>query len=410
VCGGRGRQDEFKLARDLPEGQNVTDRRSITILGATGSVGQSTLDLIYRAPDQFDVLALTAQNNVDGLVAAARKSHAKLAVIGNEALYTDLKAALSGTDIEAAAGAGAVAATADQNADWTMAAIVGCAGLRPTMAALEKGRVIAFANKEALVSAGDIMLDVAKRAGATLLPVDSEHNAIFQCLDQSAPKGVARITLTASGGPFRTWTTEAMSKATPEQALKHPNWSMGAKISIDSATMMNKGLELIEAHYLFNMPSDRLDVLFHPQSVVHSMVEYVDGSVIAQLGSPDMRIPIAHCLAWPERMVTPCARLDLAQIGKLEFEAADIEQFPALKIARAAMEARGAKPAILNAANEIAVAAFLDRKIGFTQIAAIVQRVVDRYDPPRASTIDDVLVIDAEARHFAVQEMETVVV
>jgi 1-deoxy-D-xylulose-5-phosphate reductoisomerase len=408
--GSRPKQGEPKLATDMLDGLNVTDPRSITILGATGSVGQSTLDLIYRAPEQFDVLALTAQNNVDGLVAAARKSRAKRAVIGNEVLYTDLKAALSGTGIEAAAGAGEIAATADQGADWTMAAIVGCAGLRPTMAALEKGRVIAFANKEALVSAGDIMLDVAKQAGATLLPVDSEHNAIFQCLDQSAPKGVARITLTASGGPFRTWTQEAMSKATPEQALKHPNWSMGAKISIDSATMMNKGLELIEAHYLFNMPSDRLDVLFHPQSVVHSMVEYVDGSVIAQLGSPDMRIPIAHCLAWPERMATPCARLDLAQIGKLEFEAADIERFPALKIARAAMEARGAKPAILNAANEVAVAAFLDRKIGFTQIAAIVQRVVDRYDPPVASNIDDVLAIDAEARHFAVQEMESLVV
>jgi 1-deoxy-D-xylulose-5-phosphate reductoisomerase len=384
----------------------VNQRRSITILGATGSVGQSTLDLVNRNPDAFDVLALTAQNDVDGLVRGAVACKAKVAVIGNPLHYTDLKDALSGTGVAAAAGPEAIAATADMGADWTMAAIVGCAGLRPVMAALASGKAVAFANKEALVSAGSIMMNAAKQSGATLLPVDSEHNAIFQCLDQSAPKSVARIILTASGGPFRTWSIEQMAKARPEQALKHPNWSMGAKISIDSATMMNKGLELIEAHYLFDLPSDRLDVLFHPQSIIHSMVEYIDGSVLAQLGAPDMRIPIAHCLAWPQRMETPCERLNLAQIGKLEFEAADITRFPALRIAREAMEARGAKPAILNAVNEIAVAAFLEQRIGFTRIATIVQAVLDRYDPSEASDIDDVLAIDAEARRFAVQEME----
>jgi 1-deoxy-D-xylulose-5-phosphate reductoisomerase len=384
----------------------VNQRRSITILGATGSVGQSTLDLVNRNPDAFDVLALTAQNDVDGLVRAAVACKAKVAVIGNPLRYTDLKEALSGTGVAAAAGPEAIAATAEMRADWTMAAIVGCAGLRPVMAALASGKAVAFANKEALVSAGSIMMNAAKQSGATLLPVDSEHNAIFQCLDQSAPKSVARIILTASGGPFRTWSIEQMAKARPEQALKHPNWSMGAKISIDSATMMNKGLELIEAHYLFDLPSDRLDVLFHPQSIIHSMVEYIDGSVLAQLGAPDMRIPIAHCLAWPQRMETPCERLNLAQIGKLEFEAADIKRFPALRIAREAMEARGAKPAILNAVNEIAVAAFLEQRIGFTRIATIVQAVLDRYDPSEASDIDDVLAIDAEARRFAVQEME----
>jgi 1-deoxy-D-xylulose-5-phosphate reductoisomerase len=380
--------------------------RTVTVLGATGSVGKSTLDLIGRARDRFDVVALTAQNDVDGLAKTARAVDAGRAVIGNPDLFGALKAALSGTAIEVAAGPEAIVDAAAMDTDWTMAAIVGCAGLRPAMAALGAGRTLAFANKEALVSAGDLMIDAARRTGATLLPVDSEHNAIFQCLDRSAPRGVARIVLTASGGPFRTWSREEMARATPEQALKHPNWSMGAKITIDSATMMNKGLELIEAHYLFDMPPARLDVLFHPQSVIHSMVEYVDGSVLAQLGTPDMRIPIAHCLAWPERMETPAQRLDLAAIARLDFEAPDPVRFPALRLARAAMEAGGAKPAILNAANEVAVAAFLDRRITFTGIAAIVEAVLGRYDPDAARTIDDVLAIDAEARRFAGAEME----
>jgi 1-deoxy-D-xylulose-5-phosphate reductoisomerase len=377
------------------------ERKSVSILGATGSVGQSTLDLIGRDPDRFDIVALTANSDVASLAAAARLHGAQLAVVGDESLYGTLKDALSGTDIEVAAGANAIIEAAQRPAEWTMAAIVGCAGLMPSMAALERGQSLAFANKESLVSAGPLMMAAARSSGATLLPVDSEHNAIFQCLDQSAPKGVARIILTASGGPFRTASAEAIEYATPEQALKHPNWSMGAKITIDSASMMNKGLELIEAHYLFDMPSDRLDVLFHPQSVIHSMVEYVDGSVLAQLGAPDMRIPIAHCLAWPERMDTPMPRLNLAEIGRLDFEAPDLIRFPALRIAREAMVAGGARPAILNAANEIAVAAFLAKSIRFGAIAAIVAGTLERYDPLAPTSLEDVLNIDAEARRVA---------
>ena len=381
--------------------------RSVTILGATGSIGQSTLDLVKRAPDRFDVMALTAHRDVDGLAAAAKATNAKLAVVADESLYGALKAALVGTATEVAAGGDAVVDAAQRGADWTIAAIVGCAGLMPVMAALEGGKTVALANKEALVSAGDLMLAAARRSGATLLPTDSEHNAIFQCLDRSAPKSVAKIILTASGGPFRTWSPEQMAAATPKQALKHPNWSMGAKITIDSATMFNKGLELIEAHYLFDMPSARLDVLFHPQSVIHSMVEYVDGSVLAQLGAPDMRIPIAHCLAWPERMETPVARLDLAAIARLDFEAPDLVRFPALRLARDAMEAGGAAPAILNAANEAAVAAFLARRIGFTAIATIVERVLGRYAAPIPQNLAEVLDIDTAARREAEAMMES---
>lgn len=376
-------------------------RKSVTILGVTGSVGQSTLDLIQRQPEAFEVVAVTANRDVEGLATSAIAANAKRAVIADERFYADLKARLSGTGIEVAAGEGAVVQAASIPVDWTMAAIVGCAGLLPVMAALERGGALAFANKEALVSAGPLMIDVAKRTGAKLLPVDSEHNAIFQCLDQSAPKSIAKIILTASGGPFRTWTLEQMAAAGPEQALKHPNWTMGAKITIDSATMFNKGLELIEAHYLFDLPSDRLDVIFHPQSVIHSMVEYVDGSVLAQLGTPDMRIPIAHCLAWPDRMETPVQRLDLAAIARLDFEAPDEVRFPALRLARAAMIEGGAATAILNAANEVAVSAFLEKRIGFTRIAEIVELVLERYRPSSPRTIDDVMAIDAEARTFA---------
>ncbi len=386
----------------------MSARKSVTILGATGSVGQSTLDLIGRNPEHYDVVALTAQNDVVSLAAAARLHKAQLAVIGNQALYIELKDALSGTGIEIAAGTEAIIEAARRSADWTMSAIVGCAGLMPTMAALERGKCLAFANKESLVSAGPLMMGVARNSGATLLPVDSEHNAIFQCLDQSAPNGVAKIILTASGGPFRCSSLAEIDAATPEQALKHPNWTMGAKITIDSASMMNKGLELIEAHYLFAMPSDRLDVIFHPQSVIHSMVEYVDGSVLAQLGAPDMRIPIAHCLAWPERMETPMPRLNLAEIGRLDFEAPDLVRFPALRIAREAMENGGAKPAILNAANEVAVAAFLGKHIRFGAIAKIADATLARYDPPAPNAIDDVIAIDAEARRVATTLMESV--
>jgi 1-deoxy-D-xylulose-5-phosphate reductoisomerase len=384
------------------------NRKSVTILGATGSVGKSTLDLILRAPDSFDVLALTAKSDVEGLAQAARAANAKRAVIADEAKAKALASALNGSGIETAAGEDAVIETARMAADWTMAAIVGCAGLRPVMAALEGGKTLAFANKEALVSAGSLMMDAAKRSGATLLPVDSEHNAVFQCLDRSAPKSVARIILTASGGPFRCAAALDMARATPEQAVAHPNWSMGAKISVDSATMMNKGLELIEAHHLFAMPADRLDVVIHPQSVIHSMVEYCDGSVLAQLGSPDMRIPIAHTLAWPERMDTPCRRLDLIKMARLDFEAPDFERFPALRIAREAMMTGGAAPAILNAANEIAVAAFLARQIGFMEIPAIVANVLERYQPAAPASIADVLEIDAAARAEASSQMKKV--
>jgi len=386
----------------------MTSRKSITILGATGSVGQSTLDLILRDPEAFEIVALTAHSDVEGLAKAARATSAKCAVIVDEARFADLKQALAGTGIDVAAGENAVIDAARRGADWTMAAIVGCAGLMPVLAALEGGKTLAFANKEALVSAGTLMMDAASHSGATLLPVDSEHNAIFQCLDRSAPKGVGRIVLTASGGPFRTTPLAEMGKATPEQAIAHPNWSMGAKISVDSATMMNKGLELIEAHHLFAMPPERLDVVIHPQSVIHSMVEYVDGSVLAQLGPADMRIPIAHTLAWPERMETPCERLDLTSVGRLDFEAPDLQRFPALKLAREAMVAGGAAPAILNAANEVAVAAFLGREISFGDIAAIVARVLDRYGPSAPGSIADVLAIDAEARGHASAIMESV--
>ena len=381
-------------------------RRRIAILGATGSVGRSTLDLIGRDLDAFEVVALTAHSDVDGLAAAARATRAGFVAIGDPALGGKLAEALAGTGIATGAGEAALIDAASRDAGWTMGAIVGCAGLRPVMAALERGGVVALANKESLVSAGDLMIDAARAHRATLLPVDSEHNAIFQCLDHARPEAVARILLTASGGPFRTWSRAEMAAVSPERAVQHPNWSMGAKISIDSATMMNKGLELIEAHHLFPVGHERIEILVHPQSVVHSMVEYVDGSTLAQLGSPDMRTPIAHTLAWPERMAAPVERLDLARIGTLSFEAPDPARFPALALARAAVEAGGARPAILNAANEQAVAAFLARRIGFLDIAAIVGKVLDRYDPPAPGGLDDVFAVDGEARRLAAEYVE----
>nr|WP_295374668.1 1-deoxy-D-xylulose-5-phosphate reductoisomerase [uncultured Sphingosinicella sp.] len=377
--------------------------RTVSILGATGSVGRSTLDLIERNAEQFEVLALTARQDVSGLAEAAKKVRAKRAVIGDEALYEPLKAELNGSGIEAAAGDEAIIEAAASGADWTMAAIVGCAGLRPVMAALEKGATVALANKEALVSAGDIMVQVARKSGARLLPVDSEHNAIFQCFDRAQPGSVRRIILTASGGPFRRTSLEDMRAVTPAQAVAHPNWSMGAKISVDSATLMNKGLELIEAYHLFPLEPDGFDVVVHPQSVIHSLVEYVDGSVLAQLGAPDMRIPIAYTLAYPERMETPCERLDLVRIGALDFEEPDLERFPALGLAKEALREGGAKPAILNAANEVAVASFLDSGIGFLDIASVARETLASCDPPPPSSLDEVLEVDRQARDIAGQ-------
>ncbi|MGK6319908.1 1-deoxy-D-xylulose-5-phosphate reductoisomerase [Sphingomonas sp. DT-204] len=375
--------------------------KTVTVLGATGSVGRSTLDLVERTPEAFEVLALTANCDVERLAAAAIRTNARLAVVADESCLPALRDALAGTGIATAGGADAVCEAAAMGADWTMAAIVGCAGLRPVMTAIRAGGAVALANKEALVSAGEVMTAAAAAGGTTLLPVDSEHNAIFQCLEPGNRDAVRRIILTASGGPFRDWDLTAMRAITPEQAVAHPNWSMGAKISVDSATMMNKGLELIEAHHLFAMPSDRLEIIVHRQSVVHSLVEYRDGSLLAQLGPSDMRVPIAHTLAWPERMATPMAPLDLVAIGRLDFAPPDPVRFPALRLARAALEAGGARPAILNAANEVAVAAFLDRRIGFLEIAAIVEDTLGRYDPGAPDSLDAVLNVDAEARRIA---------
>ena len=373
-------------------------RKKIAILGATGSIGKSTLDLIERSPERFEVVAVTAATNSEALADIARRTRAKLAVVADEARFGDLQARLAGTDCRAASGEEALIEAATGPAELIIAAIVGCAGLKPVMAAVEAGRTVALANKEALVTAGELMTDAAARNGATLLPVDSEHNAIFQCLRGSHEDEIARIILTASGGPFRTASAETIGSATPAQAVAHPNWSMGAKISVDSATLMNKGLELIEAHYLFGLPSERIAILIHPQSVIHSMVEFVDGSVLAQLGSPDMRIPIAYALAWPERMETPAQRLDLAAIARLDFEDPDVGRFPALRLARGALEAGGAAPIVLNAANEVAVASFLSGEIRFPDITRVVEEALGDAKSGVPRSIGDVLGIDRATR------------
>jgi 1-deoxy-D-xylulose-5-phosphate reductoisomerase len=380
--------------------------KTVTILGATGSVGTSTLDLVERAPDQFRVVALTANCDVQRLAAAAIRTRAQHAVVADESCLPALRDALAGSDVKAAGGADAVCEAAAMGADVTVAAIVGCAGLKPSMAAVEQGGTLALANKEALVSAGEVMKAAIRRSAATLLPVDSEHSAIFQCLDASLANRVSRIILTASGGPFRDRPLGEMRQITPAQAVSHPNWSMGAKISVDSATMMNKGLELIEAYHLFPVTADQIEIVVHRQSVVHSMVEYVDGSVLAQLGTPDMRTPIACALAWPDRMATPGERLNLIKIGRLDFEAPDPERFPALRLAREALLGGGARPAILNAANEIAVAAFLAGRIGYLEIAAIVADTLTRYDPAAPETLDAVLNVDREARALAEERVK----
>jgi 1-deoxy-D-xylulose-5-phosphate reductoisomerase len=383
-------------------------RRRIAILGATGSIGKSTLDLVERSPERFEVVAVTAATNSEELAEIARRTGAKLAVVADESRLGTLQDLLAGTGCRAEAGEAALIEAATSDADLVIAAIVGCAGLRPVMAAVDAGRIVALANKEALVTAGKLMTEAAFRSKATLLPIDSEHNAIFQCLAGSRRDDVARIILTASGGPFRESSAEDMRSATPAQAIAHPKWEMGAKISVDSATLMNKGLELIEAHYLFGLPSERIDVLVHPQSVVHSLVEFVDGSVLGQLGSPDMRIPIAYALAWPERIGTPANRLDLAAIARLEFEAPDLERFPALRLARQALEAGGAAPIVLNAANEVAVASFLAGRIGFTEIAAIVDHTLGQVHATAPKSIDDVLEIDRTARQCVEADMKAV--
>ena len=376
--------------------------RSITVLGATGSIGASTVDLIKRSGGGFRVEALSANQNVVALARLARELGARYAAIADESAYNDLKDALAGSGIESGGGPAALIEAAERPADLVVAAISGSIGLKPTLAAIARGATIALANKECLVCAGGLFMRAATAANANVLPVDSEHNAVFQALSAGRREDVRRVILTASGGPFRTWSMEAMRSATPAQALQHPNWSMGAKITIDSATLMNKGLELIEAHHLFSLKPTELDVLVHPQSVVHGMVEFRDGSVVAQLGAHDMRIPIAHCLAWPKRMEAPAQRLDLAQIATLSFEEPDLTRFPALGLARCALAEGGATPTVLNAANEVAVMAYISGKIGFTAIAALVEAALDAArrrgmmkDP---QNVDEALAVDHIAR------------
>ncbi|MDP2697780.1 1-deoxy-D-xylulose-5-phosphate reductoisomerase [Thalassospira sp.] len=376
----------------------MTQKKSVCVLGVTGSVGSSTCDVLQAHPDRFDVDAVTAHKDVAGLAAAAKSLKASLAVIADPDLYGDLCEALAGSGIAVAAGEAAVVEAATRPSDIVISAIVGAAGLRATLAAIRRGATVGLANKETLVCAGDLMMQEVASHGATLIPVDSEHSAIFQVLEVPLVSQVERILLTASGGPFRTWSKQDMSRVTPKQALAHPNWDMGAKISIDSATMMNKGLELIEACRLFPVEEGRIDVLVHPQSLIHSMVEYSDGSVLAQMGMPDMRTPISYALAWPERLRIDVPRLDFATLQQLTFEKPDPDRFPALRLAREALQAGGTLPIVLNAANEIAVASFLAEKIGFLQIAELVEMAMDRLGTEQLTTLDQVFAIDQAAR------------
>jgi 1-deoxy-D-xylulose-5-phosphate reductoisomerase len=379
--------------------------RSVTLLGATGSIGASTIDLLKRGRGRFRVEAVSANRNAAALAALARELDARFATVGDPAAYGELKESLSGSGIEAAAGESGLLEAAQRPADWVIGAITGAAGLKPTLAAADRGAIIALANKETLVCAGGLFMRRAAAAGATVLPVDSEHNALFQAMSGSRRQDVRRVILTASGGPFRTASAQAIGDATVEQALKHPNWSMGAKVTIDSATLMNKGLELIEAHHLFALPSAQIDVLVHPQSIVHSLVEFRDGSLIAQLGTPDMRIPIAYCLAWPERIDGPAPRLDLARAATLTFEEPDLQRFPALALARRALESGGAVPTVLNAANEVAVAEFLARRLNFTGISRLVEATIDaavsRNWTEEPETIEEALSVDHDSRLLA---------
>lgn len=376
--------------------------RRVTVLGSTGSVGKSTVSLLEAAPEgRFDIVALVAGRDWQGLAAQAKRLKARHAVLADAAQYAALKEALAGTDTQVAAGPEAVIAAASLPADWTMAAIVGAAGLPATMAALARGGIMAIANKESLVCAGEPVLAAARAGGATILPVDSEHNAIFQALDMRDPSAVAKIILTASGGPCRTMSMAEMATVTPEVAVRHPVWSMGAKISVDSATMFNKGLELIEAARLFPVPEARIDVLVHPQSTVHGLVQYTDGSVLAQLGTPDMRTPIAHALAWPARMAASVPPLDLIALGKLEFFPPDPVRFPALRLSREALRAGRGAPTILNAANEIAVGLFLEKRLRFLDIAAVVEETLMRLGAPEAADLPAIMAHDAAARSQA---------
>lgn len=377
--------------------------RGVTILGSTGSVGQSTVDLIARDPESYRVEALVAGNSVEVLAEQARRLRARVAVVANEQRYRALKDALVGTSIEAAAGPAAVIEAAARPAEWVMAAVMGFAGLESTLVAARRGAMVALANKEALVCAGRLLIEAIEESGGALLPVDSEHNAIFQVLEPRQRHAIDRLILTASGGPFRTWALADMAEATPEQALAHPNWDMGAKISIDSATMMNKGLEFIEAHLLFGLPAEQIEIVVHPQSVIHSMVAYRDGSVLAQLGTPDMRVPISHALGWPSRIDSPAERLDFTTLAPLTFERPDSGRFPSLRLAREALALGGFAPIVLNAANEVAVAAFLARRIGFLDIARVVEDVLaaSSLSSERVESVQEVQAADQEARSRA---------
>ncbi len=398
-----------------PTGGPSSKSRRVTILGSTGSIGVNTLDLLDFAAAAGEATiqleALTANKNVDLLIEQAKKHRPSFVAIGDESLKNDLAEGLAGLDIEIGAGPGAIEEAASRDADWVMAAIVGAAGLQPTLKAAQRGAAIALANKECLVCAGDVLKAEIEKAGGALLPVDSEHNAIFQVFDFERPHRISRLILTASGGPFRTWAKEDMAVATPEQAVAHPNWSMGAKISVDSATMMNKGLELIEAAHIFPVDHEKIEILVHPQSVIHSMVEYVDGSVLAQLGTPDMRTPIASTLAWPDRCPSPSAKLDFAAVRELTFEAPDADRFPAVRLAREAIEKAGVMPAVFNAANEEAVAAFLGGGLGFLDIAAVVEEAMEKMDrvnaPTRLSSLDEAMSADREGRRLAVEAIAT---
>jgi 1-deoxy-D-xylulose-5-phosphate reductoisomerase len=384
--------------------------RHVTVLGSTGSIGISTLDVIANAravygADAFPIEALTAQRNVTKLAEQARAMRPRLAVIGEGGLLDKLKDSLAGTGIEAAAGRAAIARAAERPAEIVMVAIVGAASLVPALRAVERGATVALANKECIVAAGDVFRDAIEKSGAHVVPVDSEHNAVFQVLDSADSNEVERVTLTASGGPFRGWQRDRMQSVTPAQAVAHPNWSMGAKISVDSATLMNKGLELIEAHYLFALPPEKLFVLVHPQSVVHCLVSYADGSTLAHLSAPDMRTPIAHALAWPRRMASPSRRLDLAAVGQLTFERPDPEVFPSLKLAQDCLRAGGLAPTILNAANEIAVESFLTKGLGFLDISRAVEATLQEFGAyghnPQPSNLEAVLAVDSRARELA---------
>jgi 1-deoxy-D-xylulose-5-phosphate reductoisomerase len=377
--------------------------RRVTILGSTGSVGRSTVDLLLRNRDEFTVEAVTANRNATLLAEQARQLNARFAAIADPAEYGALKEALSGSGIAAACGVEALVEAAERPADWVMAGIVGSAGLAPTLAAVRHGRIVAFANKEVLVCAGSLFMQEVATHKATLLPVDSEHNAIWQCFDFERVEGIEKITLTCSGGPFRERSVDEMRDMTVKQAVNHPTWNMGAKISIDSATLMNKGLEIIEAHHLFKLPSERIDVVVHPQSVIHGLVTYHDGSVLAHLGTPDMRTPIAYVLGWPGRTAAPMQRLDLAAVGRLTFDKPDPVRFPALRLAREALVQGGGTPTVLNAANETAVHAFIEGRIGFLDIAATVEETLTAMPVGPLGSLDDVYHIDREARALAAE-------